>query len=131
MTYYNDSKATIAESLLQSANQLKHQPVILFLGGLSKGVDRTPAIQQLPKNITHILCFGKEAEAISASCAQAGFESSAFPTLQEAWQACIKLVHPGDAVLFSPAGASYDLFKNYEERGDVFKKLVRSFSSAA
>lgn len=131
VTYYNDSKATIAESLLQSANQLKHQPVILFLGGLSKGVDRTPAIQQLPKNITHILCFGKEAKAISASCAQAGFKSSDFPTLQEAWQACTQLVNPGDAVLFSPAGASYDLFKNYEERGDVFKKLVRSFSTAA
>ncbi len=129
VTYYNDSKATIAESLLQSVNQLQQQPVILFLGGLSKGVDRAPAINQLPHNITHVLCFGKEADTIMSLCKTAGFTASSYTTLEDAWHACTRLTHTGDAVLFSPAGASYDLFKNYEERGDTFKRLVHSLST--
>ena len=128
VTYYNDSKATIAESLLESINQLQQHPIILFLGGLSKGVDRTPTINQLPRNIKHVLCFGKEADTIMSLCKTAGFAASSHRTLEEAWQTCIHLTHAGYVVLFSPAGASYDLFKNYEERGNAFKKLVHSLS---
>ena len=125
VTFYNDSKATIAESMLESVARLGTTPIILFLGGLDKGVDRTPSIAQLPKNIVHVLCFGKEAEAIHALCAKNGLQSSAHTTLENAWEACKKRAQAGDTVLFSPAGASYDLFKNYEERGAVFKKLIQ------
>jgi UDP-N-acetylmuramoylalanine--D-glutamate ligase len=125
--FYNDSKATIAESMLESVNRLKHQPILLFLGGVDKGVDRSPAIAQLPKNVTHVFCFGKEAEIIHQLCEKNGIHSSAHPTLETAWELCKKIAQPGDAVLFSPAGASYDLFKNYEERGNIFKQLVQEF----
>ena len=127
ITFYNDSKATIAESMLESVARLKNQPIILFLGGLDKGVDRTPSIAQLPKNVIHVFCFGREAEAIHTLCAKNGLQSSSHTTLESAWEECKKLAQAGDAILFSPAGASYDLFKNYEERGTVFKKLVQEF----
>ena len=129
VTFYNDSKATIAESMLESVARLKDQPFLLFLGGLDKGVDRTPSIAQLPKNIVHVFCFGKEAHAIHALCEKNGLQSSAHSTLESAWEECKKLAQAGDAVLFSPAGASYDLFKNYEERGNAFKKLVRELGT--
>lgn len=125
--FYNDSKATIAESMLESVARLGSQPIILFLGGLDKGVDRSPSIAQLPKNIVHVLCFGKEGEVIHQLCAQRGLTSSTHPTLESAWTTCTKLTQAGDTVLFSPAGASYDLFKNYEERGKRFKQLVQEF----
>ncbi len=127
ITYYNDSKATIAESMLESVARLKNQPIILFLGGLDKGVDRAPSITQLPKNVVHVLCFGKEAETIHALCEKNKLTSSAHSTLEAAWEECKKRAQAGDTVLFSPAGASYDLFKHYEERGAVFKTLVQEF----
>lgn len=124
ITFYNDSKATIAESMLESVHRLKNQPIILFLGGVDKGVDRTQAIAQLPKNVAHVFCFGKEADVIHQLCIQHGLESSSHPTLESAWDLCKTTAQEGDNILFSPAGASYDLFKNYEERGNIFKKLV-------
>ena len=130
ITFYNDSKATIAESMLESVARLTGQPIILFLGGLDKGVDRAPSIAQLTKNIAHVLCFGKEAETIHELCKRYGLESSSHQTLEAAWAACKKIAQAGDTILFSPAGASYDLFKNYEERGNVFKKLVNSWKNS-
>ncbi len=126
ITFYNDSKATIAESMLESVARLKNQPIILFLGGLDKGVDRAPSIAQLPKNVIHVFCFGKEAENIHALCQKNELQSSAHSILENAWDGCKKIAQAGDTVLFSPAGASYDLFKNYEERGNAFKKLVQT-----
>jgi UDP-N-acetylmuramoylalanine--D-glutamate ligase len=127
ITFYNDSKATIGESMLESVARLKDQPILLFLGGLDKGVDRTPSIAQLPKNIVQVFCFGKEADLIDALCKKNHLPSSVHQTLKGAWEECKKTAQAGDTVLFSPAGASYDLFKNYEERGNVFKELVQDF----
>ncbi len=124
ITFYNDSKATIAESTLESVNRCKKRPTILFLGGLSKGVDRSPLIKQLPASIKSVLCFGKEADTLHDLCSKQGIISSSHATLEDAWTTCTTLMQPGDIVLFSPAGASFDLFKNYEERGKAFKKLV-------
>jgi UDP-N-acetylmuramoylalanine--D-glutamate ligase len=131
ISFYNDSKATIAESMLESVARLKTQPILLFLGGLDKGVNRAPSIAQLPKNIVHVFCFGKEAENIHILCTKYGLESSSHSTLEAAWSVCSTIAQTGDTVLFSPAGASYDLFKNYEERGNAFKKLVQEFSKSS
>ena len=113
--------------MLESVARLGTTPIVLFLGGIDKGVDRAPSIAQLPKNVVHIFCFGKEAEAIHTLCTKNRFTSSAHATLESAWDTCKKIAQAGDTVLFSPAGASYDLFKNYEERGNIFKKLVQEF----
>ena len=126
--FYNDSKATVPEAMLAAVKKLDGLPVILFLGGVSKGVDRTATIAKLPRTIKHVICFGKEAATLAAACAQAHVSATAHATLEEAFAACMHAhAQPGDQLLFSPAGASFDLFSHYQQRGDVFKKLVQEY----
>ena len=125
ITFYNDSKATIGASTLQAAFNMQ-QPTILMLGGLSKGANREELIKLLPKKIKFIVCFGKEAEQLNNWCQQTGLASQATDTLEAGFEIALKNALPGDAILLSPAGSSYDLFKNYEERGKLFKKLVHA-----
>ena len=127
ISFYNDSKSTIPEATLESITRCKKQPLRLFLGGISKGVDRSDLIKQLPKTVQSVLCFGKEAQTLHILCQKEGIISSCHNTLEDAWKQCMAQSKEGDIVLFSPAGASYDLFANYEERGKVFKQLVHNF----
>ncbi|NBP03081.1 MAG: UDP-N-acetylmuramoyl-L-alanine--D-glutamate ligase [Proteobacteria bacterium] len=131
VTFYNDSKATIPASTLTALDTFKGKKVILFLGGLSKGVDRGPFVKQLKGKVKSIICFGKEAEQLHQFCVTSKIISSSHATLEDAFDYCLKIIEPNDIVLFSPAGSSFDLFKNYHERGKVFTKLfatlVKSF----
>jgi UDP-N-acetylmuramoylalanine--D-glutamate ligase len=129
VTFYNDSKATIPEATLAAVTQFSEKPAHLFLGGLSKGVDRSLLIKQLKDKVHFIYCFGKEAELLLSFCEQEQIPACATDTLDEAFNLCIQQTTAGDIVLFSPSGSSYDLFANYEERGNYFKKLVTSLSS--
>lgn len=118
--FYNDSKSTVKESTLAAANQmaLMYKRVHIIIGGLGKGVDRTDftsLLESLPEVAT-VVAFGKEAHNLGArTCTE---------TLKEAVQQVMMNVQPGDVVLFSPGGASFDLFRNYLHRGDCFKELV-------
>jgi len=131
VTFYNDSKATTNSSMLAAVNTVSQQkPVHLFMGGLSKGVDREPAIKGLHKAVVHAYCFGKEAEKLHALCTKYGIASSQHRTLEDAFALCINKVNPGQAVLLSPGGASYDLFADYEQRGIRFVELVKQYLGA-
>jgi len=121
---YNDSKSTTPASTSAAIAQLDHPNTILFLGGLSKGIDRTPFIKNLARRVKQIYCFGSEASCLHTACQKCNIPSRSFATLEEAWRHCTAQVQPGNAILFSPAGSSFDLFKNYEDRGKAFKKLV-------
>ncbi|HEX4068957.1 MAG TPA: UDP-N-acetylmuramoyl-L-alanine--D-glutamate ligase [Candidatus Babeliales bacterium] len=125
--FYNDSKATTTASTLAAIKKLYPRPLHLFLGGLSKGVDRAPFIAQLRNQVKHIYCFGKEAESLHAVCIANDIPATYFSTLDDAIKACILLVTSGDCVLLSPAGSSYDLYENYEQRGKHFKELVMKY----
>ncbi len=125
VTFINDSKATIAQSTLAAVRQIDG-PIILLLGGLSKGVDRMPYLAELPATITHIICFGKEAEVLKLMCDTLLKTCTTAETLEDAYEQACTLATEGSTVLLSPGGSSYDLFKNYEERGNCFKKLVMS-----
>lgn len=127
--FYNDSKATIPEAMLAAVKKLQASPTILFLGGVSKGVDRTPAIAQLKNlNIKQVVCFGKEAAALHAACVTNHIPATTYSTLEEGFAAAMQnIAQPGDNILFSPAGASFDLFSNYQERGNSFKQLVEEY----
>jgi UDP-N-acetylmuramoylalanine--D-glutamate ligase len=119
--FYNDSKATVIQSTAAAVDRLATQqrPLILILGGLGKGVDRSPLLATLKtiKNIKKIYCFGKECAAFAPA-------ATCYSTLEDVMAAVNKLMAPGDLVLLSPSGSSYDLYKNYEERGLEFKKFV-------
>ncbi len=120
--FYNDSKATTPTATNAALEQFKDKSVTLIVGGVSKGVDRTPFMQSLPKHVSHVICFGSEAKDLADACSLSNVSTCA--SLEEV----VKIAHeksaPGEIILFSPAGASYDLFTNYIERGNLFKKLV-------
>ncbi len=126
--FYNDSKSTVPEATLQALKQVPaEQPIILFLGGMSKGVDRQLLCHSFDHRIKHVICFGKEAETLHAYCQQVKVPSSVTANLEDAWQVCIRIMTSGDTVLFSPSGASFDLFKDFEERGNVFSTQVKAY----
>jgi UDP-N-acetylmuramoylalanine--D-glutamate ligase len=129
--FYNDSKATIPEAMLAAVTKLKDKPTILFLGGISKGVDRTMSIAKLKHlGVKHVLCFGKEAPELFAACAANKINATSYTTLEEAFMSCMQsIAQAGDQLLFSPAGASFDLFSNYETRGATFTRLVKDYLS--
>ena len=128
VTYYNDSKSTIMQATLAAVDALHNKKIILLLGGVSKGVDRAPFVQQLKDNVQAVICFGKEAEQLRAACCAASIEAHAVKTLEEAVALAQKNSQKAEAILLSPGGASFDLFKDYQERGARFKELVLSLS---
>jgi len=130
ITFYNDSKATIAPSTLAALEKLQGNSLILFLGGVSKGVDRQSFIQALPGKVKRIICFGKEAEQLKAWCDTCSLEAKSFATLEEAFKNAVAMAQTGDCILFSPAGASFDLFADYKERGERFKQLVNHYQES-
>lgn len=114
--WYNDSKSTVMAATCAALDQLSksHESIILILGGLSKGVDRSTLadyILAVPQ-VKAVYTFGQQDIAFSA------FQH--FDTLDQLMLHVHQEVHPGDCVLFSPSGASFDLYKNYQQRGEHF-----------
>lgn len=135
ITFYNDSKSTIPEATLAAINQLENQPIILFLGGLSKGVDRTNLIKKLKNKVKLIICFGAEAKQLHQLCELNKIKSYCYNNLEDAFKGLTYLIDfndisNGDNVVFSPSGSSFDLFKDYQDRGNQFKRLVHTLINA-
>ena len=126
-TFYNDSKSTVWQATKQAIASLNQESCALFLGGLSKGTDRTPLIQYLQNKPITVFAFGKEAETLQTMCQKYNISCSAYTTLDEAFIACMKQPLPKN-ILLSPSGASFDLFKNYIERGNHFKSLYNQLA---
>lgn len=124
--FYNDSKSTTPTATLAAVQRFCDKPIHLLLGGLSKGIDREPLIQQLHSKVKTVYCFGKEAEALQMLCTKHQVPALAFPSLEQSVTASSLAAQPGDVILLSPAGSSYDLFENFEHRGHVFKDFVAS-----
>ncbi len=124
VTFINDSKSTTPSSTLAAIESLEAPRILLFLGGLSKGIDRSKLIKKLRTKSIKIFCFGKESQQLFTICKQHNIAASCHDTLDPAVQECMKTMQLHDIVLFSPAGSSFDEFQNYEERGNVFKKIV-------
>jgi UDP-N-acetylmuramoylalanine--D-glutamate ligase len=120
--FYDDSKSTVVQATQAAVQKLAalHRPLILILGGLSKGVDRSVLAEFLKQQaaIKKIYCFGKDCADFSSF--------NYFETLDEI-VADVKITAVArDIVLFSPSGASFDLFKDYKQRGKIFQELVLS-----
>ncbi len=118
--FYDDSKATVIQSTLAAIKSLINKgSVILILGGLNKGVDRSPIISELAqiKELKKVYCYGP-------ACSDFGSASCNLGSLEEILQDIQTIMQPGDQVLFSPSGTSFDFYQNYKHRGQVFKDLV-------
>jgi UDP-N-acetylmuramoylalanine--D-glutamate ligase len=120
--YVNDSKATNVDSTLVALKSFR-QKIILILGGEHKGSPYAPLKPLVRKNVRHILTIGEAAPIIAKDLKGAAALSHA-GTLEKAVSEAARIARRGEVVLLSPACASFDQFKNFEHRGQVFASLV-------
>lgn len=128
VSFYNDSKSTSPAPTIAAVQKLSNKPIFLLLGGRSKGADRSTLIATIKKEVKTVYAFGAEAKELEQACTKHAVACQSFSTLDLAFIACATTAQPGDQILLSPAGSSFDLFKNYEERGNQFKALVSQMS---
>ena len=125
IVFINDSKATNVDSTLVALKALgKEKNIWLILGGLDKGNPYAPLIPGIKKSVKAVLTIGAAAEKIERELAGAVPLITAL-TAENAAREILALASPGDIALFSPACASFDQFKDYEDRGRKFKALVK------
>lgn len=122
--YYNDSKATNPESAIV-ALQAFAEPVILIAGGYDKGTDLGSLMKEVKAHVRELILLGQAADRFAAAAEVHGIKAiHRASTLADAVTMASKLAQSGESVVLSPACASYDMFRNYEERGVIFKQTV-------
>ena len=129
--FVNDSKATNVNAVwyaLESfpAHDDGSPSVVLIAGGRDKGNDYEPLERLVAEKVKGIVTMGEGAEAIERALGPHTPSVAEASSMEEAIQYARLLAEPGDTVLLSPACASFDMFENYEDRGDTFKRLVRA-----
>ena len=124
--YYNDSKGTNPDAAIKGIQAMVKKTVLIG-GGYDKQSEYDEWIESFDGKVSYLILLGQTAEKIKA-CAEAhGFTDIVMVAdMEEAVKKAAELARPGEAVLLSPACASWGMFKNYEERGRIFKELVRS-----
>ena len=123
--YVNDSKATNVNSCWYALESMK-TPVVLILGGTDKGNDYTEIEGLIKDKVHHLIFMGTDNSKLENFFANKNIPFTSCNTLESAVQAAYKVAVKGDTVLLSPCCASFDLFKNYEDRGRKFKDAVRA-----
>ncbi len=124
IVYYNDSKATNPDAAIQGIRAM-NRPTVLIGGGYDKGNDFDSWIQSFDDKVKLLILIGATAEKISESAKRNGLTAIRFASsLEEAMEIAIQEASTGEAVLLSPACASWGMFPNYEERGKLFKSIV-------
>lgn len=122
--FINDSKATNVNSTWYALESME-KPTILILGGIDKGNDYSLIIDLVKEKVKAIICLGKENRKIHEAFGNIISPIVNTGSALEAVHAAFHFASKGDVVLLSPACASFDLFKNYEDRGSQFKKAVK------
>ncbi len=126
VAYYNDSKGTNPDAAIKGI-QAMNRPTYLIGGGYDKDSEYDEWIEAFAGKVKKLVLLGATKEKIAATARRHGFEDIILTgTFEEAVMTCVNLANPGEAVLLSPACASWGMFKNYEERGDKFKEIVNS-----
>ena len=124
--YYNDSKGTNTDASIKAIESMT-RPTILIAGGYDKNSSFDEWADKFEGKIKCLVLLGQTSEKIADTVRAKGFENIIFTkSLEEAVEQSVKNAEPGDTVLLSPACASWGMFKNYEERGDKFKELVKN-----
>src|SRR5450830_392601 len=130
--YYDDSKGTNVGATVAALNGLGHggkpNRLLLIAGGDGKGQDFSPLAEPLLKYGRAVFLIGRDAGAIRSAVTDTGIELIDCPTLEEAVEKAGEMAQGGEAVLLSPACASFDMFRNYAHRADVFVDAVRELA---
>ena len=125
--YYNDSKGTNVDASIRAVLAMK-KPIVLIGGGYDKGGSFDEWTKLFPGRVKHLVLIGVTAPQVRASAEKFGFTAiSDCETFKEAVDLCREKAEDGDCVLLSPACASWGMFDNYEQRGDLFKEQVRGY----
>ncbi len=124
VTYYDDSKGTNVGSTVAALDGFT-QPVVLIAGGDGKGQDFSPLRAPVKRRARAVVLIGRDGEQIAAALAGCGVTIERAADMQQAVEYARAASRHGDVVLLSPACASYDMFRNYGHRGDVFAAAVR------
>ena len=121
--WINDSKATNVDSVYYALESMT-RPVVWIAGGTDKGNDYAPLKEFARHKVHTLVCMGLDNAKLVREFTGIVPEVISTASLDEALTACKAAARPGDAVLLSPACASFDLFRNYEQRGELFKAWV-------
>lgn len=125
VAFYNDSKGTNVHSLMRSLESFR-EPVILIAGGKDKGEDYLPLAYSIRRHVKNLILVGEAKEKMNRAIGDYS-ETFLVGTFEEAVYLAYQKSRSGDVVLLSPGCASQDMFKNFEERGEHFKKIVSTF----
>lgn len=124
--YYNDSKGTNPDAAIQGIKAMD-RPTVLLAGGYDKKSDYKEWLNACRGKVKALVLIGQTKEKIAKAARECGIENIIEKdTFEEAMQECVSQAECGDAVLLSPACASWGMFDNYEQRGDLFKEYVRT-----
>ncbi len=124
--YYNDSKGTNPDAAIKAIKAMK-STTLLIGGGYDKGSDYDEWVACFPGKVRYLVLIGETSDKIMKCCKDHGFNQVVkVEKLEDAVNFCYSHAKPGDDVLLSPACASWDMFRSYEERGNLFKLYVES-----
>ena len=123
--YINDSKATNVDACWYALESMK-TPTILILGGKDKGNDYQPIKELVKEKCVGLVYLGADNQKLHDNFDALGIPVRDTHSMKECVEACYEMAKTGDTVLLSPCCASFDLFKNMEDRGEQFKTLVRN-----
>ena len=123
--FYNDSKGTNVDAAVIALKALKER-IILIAGGDGKAQDFTELAENLQGRVKALVLLGRDANQIETCARKVGFDAIYNEKDMNACvKKCMELAEEGDKVLLSPACASWDMYDNYEQRGDHFKACVQ------
>ncbi|KAB5489958.1 UDP-N-acetylmuramoyl-L-alanine--D-glutamate ligase [Flagellimonas hadalis] len=123
--YINDSKATNVNATFYALDGIK-KPIVWIAGGVDKGNDYAELMPLVREKVKAIICLGMDNTKLKESFGNVIDLMVETYSMEEAVKVAYKVAERGDAVLLSPACASFDLFKNYEDRGDQFKAAIKN-----
>ena len=126
VTFINDSKATNLDALVKALESAS-RPVVLIAGGKDKGFEFDSIVPLAERQVKHAVLLGEMAERIAKTWS-AHLPCHIAQTLSEAVATAQRHAQPGDTVLFSPGTSSFDMFKNYADRGNQFRQLVKELT---
>ncbi len=128
--YYNDSKGTNPDAAIQGIKAM-NKPTVLIGGGYDKQSEYDEWIEAFDNKVKCLVLIGQTREKIADCARRHGIENTILAdSFEEAFEICVKQAHSGDAVLLSPACASWGMFPNYEVRGKLFKELVNNLEES-
>ncbi|MDP1924671.1 MAG: UDP-N-acetylmuramoyl-L-alanine--D-glutamate ligase [Thiobacillus sp.] len=129
VTYYDDSKGTNVGATEAALYGMGTRRAVVILGGDGKGQDFSPLKAAVEANARAVLLIGRDAPLIAAAIEGCGIDTYPADSLPAAVEQAQRLAHSGDAVLLSPACASFDMFRNYTHRAEVFVQAVHKLAT--